>query len=350
MSRTVYNRLMARGDGTLYKRGSVYYFAHWQDGAQKKLSTGKRKLSDARTWRDRFLKRGGDSLPERVTCGELLDEWLQYQRTHCKPYTVRVWEWTLEEHLRPFFGNIRAAILTSAKLKEYRDKVGGSGKKATTANRHLAILRMALHHGRKCTPPKVLNVPWFPMDKEDNARQGFLEDGQYQSVLEALPDVGLKALFVVAFFTGIRRGELLAIRLDQVDLERGFIVLKAEETKGGEARSVPIFEGDMDNFVRLAISESRDGYLFTREGRRIKNFRAAWEKACEQAKCPGLMFHSMRRTAVRNLRRAGVPQVVRMKISGHKTTSMEQRYNIVDTDDLEVAKTLMKKTTNSTQG
>jgi integrase len=61
---------------------------------------------------------------------------------------------------------------------------------------------------------------------------------------------------------------------------------------------------------------------------------------------PELKFHDLRRTAVRNMRRAGVPQVVRMRISGHRTDSMERRYNIVDIEDIQSAKTLMEKLTS----
>jgi len=58
---------------------------------------------------------------------------------------------------------------------------------------------------------------------------------------------------------------------------------------------------------------------------------------------PELHFHDLRRSAVRNMRRAGVPQVIRMKISGHKTDAMERRYNIVDADDLSIAKEFMER-------
>jgi integrase len=85
--------------------------------------------------------------------------------------------------------------------------------------------------------------------------------------------------------------------------------------------------------------------VFCREGKPIKDFRWAWEQACKRPGVPDLNFHDLRRTAVRNMRRDGVKQVVRMRISGHKTDSMERRYNIVDADDIKIAKTLMEART-----
>jgi integrase len=84
-------------------------------------------------------------------------------------------------------------------------------------------------------------------------------------------------------------------------------------------------------------------WVFSRSGERIRDFRGAWGEACKRVGVPELKFHDLRRTAVRNMRRAGVPQVVRMKISGHKTDSMERRYNISDLEDLNIARELMER-------
>jgi integrase len=83
--------------------------------------------------------------------------------------------------------------------------------------------------------------------------------------------------------------------------------------------------------------------VFNRQGKPIKRFDGAWTHACEAAGVPELQFHDLRRTAVRNMRRAGISQVVRMQISGHKTDSMERRYNIVDKEDLAHARELLER-------
>lgn len=81
----------------------------------------------------------------------------------------------------------------------------------------------------------------------------------------------------------------------------------------------------------------------TGQGELIKDFRSPWDEACKASGVPSLNFHDLRRTTVRNMRRAGIPQVIRMEISGHKTDSMERRYDIVDGEDLANARELLER-------
>jgi len=336
------------GAGTIFKRGEVWYVSFWVDGRQVQKSSGSRRRQGAVLLRDQLLgkkSRGeaADVVAAKVTCGELLDDLLEYTGANIKPTTARVWKLVIEATLRPFFGHLRAAKLTTEKLREFRRKRSTEGRSDATANRELSILRTALNRGRKCTPPKVLTIPYFPMVAETNVRQGFLTDEQYAKLRDALPEY-LRPLFVTAYFAGVRLGELLSIEWRQVDWEQGFITLDSERTKSGYARAVPILEGDMKDWLKWS-HENADGCerVFHHDGVPFKEFRRSWQKACDAAGVPTLKFHDLRRTAVRNMRRAGVLQVVRMRILGHRTDSMERRYNIVDVDDIRAAKELMQR-------
>jgi integrase len=336
------------GTGTITKRGNIWYVSFWVDGKQIQKSSGSTNIQDAKKLRDQILgkkARGEIAVSEsaKVTCGELLDDLLaHYSSGNAKPTTTQVFKWCIEANLRPYFGSVKAASLSTQRLKQYREKRKADGVSETTCNRELSILRIALNLGRKCTPPKVVTMPFFPMVHEDNARQGFLSDQQYAKLLEALPDF-IKPLFVTAYHTGVRLGELLAWEWDQVDWVQSFITLKATETKSGYSRAVPILDGDMRTWLEWSSKESNGGTaVFHRDGQPIKSFRRVWMNACRDAGIPELKFHDLRRTAVRNMRRAGVPQVVRMRITGHRTDSMERRYNIVDIDDIKSAREMMQ--------
>ena len=131
----------------------------------------------------------------------------------------------------------------------------------------------------------------------------------------------------------------------QVDLKIGRVVLDPGTTKNDDARIFPftnelreVLENQWE--ITRSLQQERGivcPWVFHRDGKRIKNFYAAWQTACKKAGVPGRIPHDFRRTAVRNLVRAGIPERVAMQMTGHKTRSVFERYNIVSEGDLDAA-------------
>lgn len=161
---------------------------------------------------------------------------------------------------------------------------------------------------------------------------------------------------------GWRISEIRNLKWDQVDRDQGIVRLEVGETKNDEGRTVylddelkGVFNGQ---WVRRKRAKVLTPYVFTNEAGtgKIKEFRKTWNKICrdkglgygykvsqsyvkkwEDKYNAGPTFHDFRRSAVRNMVRAGVPEQVTMKISGHKTRSVFERYNIVSDADLKMA-------------
>ncbi|MEK7852047.1 MAG: site-specific integrase, partial [Deltaproteobacteria bacterium] len=161
------------------------------------------------------------------------------------------------------------------------------------------------------------------------------------SLRNALPSY-LKPVITMAYYTGMRKAEILGLQWTQVNLIDGKITLKAQDTKNGESRVNFMKEEFLETirfqrFLRDSKYPECPWVFFGERGERIKDFRGSFDKALKEAGLEGRLFHDFRRTGVRNLVRAGVPERVDMLISGHKTRSIFERYNIVNEADLEMA-------------
>jgi integrase len=341
-----------RGFGSPYLRGRIWWIRYSHHGRDIRETTQSPRRVDA----ERLLKarwkqigRGKFVGPqeEKVRVNALLDALvLDYQNNRRRSLN------TLKGRLRPlrgFFGEDRALDLTGKRIEEYKatrlaSKTGRETPiSVATVNRELAALRrayrLAIEQGR------LSGGPVIKLLAEHNARQGFVEPGTFEAIVKRLP-VPLDDLARFAYLTGWRKGEITTLEWADVDRANRLITLRREHSKNEEPRVLKL-TGDLWDLIERRWTareyQTTDGrtalspYLFHRRGQPIVDFRDAWGEACKKAGVPSLLFHDLRRSAVRNMERAGVSQAVAMKITGHKTPSVYRRYRIVNEDDIERA-------------
>ena len=248
-------------------------------------------------------------------------------------------------HLVDFFdGSAKVRNVTADRITSYQAKRLEQGAKPSTANYELAMLRRAFRLGTRAE--KVATRPEIQMLHVENTRKGFFEPEQHRAVMKYLPE-HLRPLAAVAYITGWRsKSELLTRQWRHVDFANGWLRLDPGESKNGEGREFPFTPE-----LRSVLQDQREVVKATErqhscvipwvfvhaDGRRIKDFRGAWKKACKDAGVPGRLVHDFRRTAVRNLERAGVPRSAAMKLTGHKTEAVYRRYAITDSVMLQEA-------------
>ena len=125
------------------------------------------------------------------------------------------------------------------------------------------------------------------------------------------------------------------MRVKQVDLLARTIRLEPGTTKNRDSREVTMTRRVHELLKLCVFGKQPEDFVFTRSnGQPVRDFRGIWAKACEAAGVAGLLFHDLRRTAARNLRRAGVAEGVIMKIGGWRTRSVFERYAIVSQSDI----------------
>ena len=248
--------------------------------------------------------------------------------------------------LRAAFPKGHASTLTSADVTGYMARRQREGCAPATINRTTLLLSQAFAL-QKQSDPQFRPAPAFPhLSEKGNERKGFFEAEQFAAVLKFLP-VELHDFCRFAYLTGWRKNEIAGLTWKNV--EGDLIRLHGSQTKNEEPRCVPLNIGDLAAIIarRQAARHSQfanqDEPIFHRgDGRPIQEFRKSWATACKKAGVPGRIFHDFRRTAVRNLIRAGVPQSIAMKISGHKTASMFRRYDVANENDLREAMRLVQ--------
>ena len=339
-----------RGLGGVYQRGNRWWIYYSCRGKLYRESAGSTEKSAVLLLKRRHGEMGrgqihGPSI-ERTTFEDLAKMIIVEYAANGRDSMPRLK--TALNALRQKFGMSLACDITLDRLNSYvteRLATKRMNRKTlitrATVKYELAILRKAFRLAVKAD--KAICPP-FPTISLNNTRKGFFEREQFLAVQAHLPPY-LHPVMTFAYVTGWRiPSEVLTLQWKQVDFHAGVVRLDPGTTKNDEGRTFPFTViPDLAMVLRQQWNETmtremKTGvsvpWVFHHSGKPILNFYGAWRNACEAAGVPDRIPHDFRRTAVRNLERAGVPRSVAMKLTGHKTENVYRRYAIVSEADL----------------
>jgi integrase len=348
-----------RDFGYVYLRGGTYWIRYSVGAKRYRESSGSTSLREAEKLlarRQAELGLGQFTAPDvkRTTFEDLAriiaDDYAVNGRSSVERLRQSL------ARLRSWFGDARAGTITADRLAAYVRERFEQGAATSTVRNELNALRRAFRLAKRAG--RVAQVPDFPQLTVHNTRTGFFEEADFRAVLAEVP-LALRPPLELAYLTGWRvPSEVLPLTWAQVDFSAGTVRLEVGTTKNREGRVFPFRALPALNALLQAqrehtrVVEKRLGqiipWVFHRNGARIRDFYAAWRSACRRAAVvrenglervvrPDLLQripHDLRRTAVRNLERAGVSRSVAMKLTGHKTESVYRRYAIVAEADL----------------
>jgi integrase len=329
--------------GHIYKRGGKYWIKYYDGHGNPFYQPVSDKYEDARKelkFREGQIAEGKHPGPriEKVTFDDLsilvLNDYIINKKRSLDDMERYVKK--LGEH----FKGMPAVWIESDKIDNYIKSRLADGVANATINRELSALKRMFHLGAQRTPPLVFTIPYIPKLEENNVRTGFLEYDDYKKLYGELPEY-LRPALCIGYHTGAREEEILTITWDRVDLTEGAIYLDPKNTKTKEPRIVYLTGEFYEEIAKQ--KELRDAlypecpYVVFNKGKMIKDFGTAWNSACKRAGLEGLLFHDLRRSGCRNLIAAGVDEKTAMLISGHKTSDVFKRYQIVNEANLKEA-------------
>ena len=251
-------------------------------------------------------------------------------------------------HLKAEFGNRKAAQITPLMVDNFRIKMKKTVSEHTakpfsgsSINKMISLARRIYYLGMDAGIVKSNPFARRGTFKEE-PKGHYIPDQEFREIHKHLPEY-LKPVILVAYLTGMRRGEILELVWDKVNLSEGYVDLTPEDTKTDEPRR--IYFGSIKELKNVFINADRkkkagQKLVFTKEdGSPVPKWyiQRLFKKACLKAKVSPYRLHDLRHTFNTNMTKAGVDQVVVMKLTGHKTNAMFLRYSHIDKEQGEGA-------------
>lgn len=344
---------MARGDGWLRKEYGIWRAVFYWRGRKvvQSLRTADEDVARKRLVALRRARERGEyqhHTERRVTVGELLDDYLADLERQGRASLPKARSHS--KAVRDDLGHRQARELTSDMVHGLALRWLRAGTARATVNRRLEALGRAFRLARRQTPPKVREIPHFELLHVENTRRGFIEPAELDRLLQHLP-ADLADFTEWCYVVGMRRGEAAQLTFAMLDRSAPVaweLKIPAAICKNRDGRVLPVV-GRARRVMERRLKERRldTPLIFHRRleaGRRpgggqpILDMRIAWKNALKKAGLPkDRLFHDLRRSAARNMTQAGVSEKDAMLVTGHKTRSMFDRYNIRTVDDARAA-------------
>ena len=337
-----------RGEGRVLRHPLTggWYVALYYRGREMRLSAAKllgkppQSVTEQDAWRALRRQRkkiAGDRYcgpqAERVTVKELVQDYRRH--LELRNGTGLQGNQAKFDRVEADLGEIRAAELNTPAIERWTASLLEADYAPGTVDTTLGCLRSALNYARKSD--RLAGVPYIPMLHPDNTRRVFFEREEVGCLIALLP-APLDDAVRFAFLTGWRHEEVFGLSWAWIDRAGGVITLP--RSKNGYGRTVPLV-GDLAALIDKLWEARKPGplceWVFHRKGKPVRWIAGPWRLACAQAGITGKVLHDFRRTAVRDMIRAGVSETVAMTISGHRSRSVFDRYNITSERDREQA-------------
>ena len=332
-----------RGDGRVFRRGSIWWVAYYHAGREYRESS---KASDRKVAVSLLRQRVGEvttgllhvspARPGRIGAATMQDLFDLVEHNHELNGRRNSKNLTYLKRLRRRFAGYTVQACTSTAVSHYMATMLRSGRKAPTINREIAVLRAALRLGYQ--HDLVPRLPVIKLLPDYSVRNEFFTRAEMDTLLPYLPEY-LQDVVLFGFLTGWRKGEILGLEWANVNRATGVIRLHPEQNKGRTVRVLAL-QGELTTLINRRWHARKAGsrlatHVFHRAGCPLSNsnVRRHWLIACRQAGLGHRWFHSLRRSAARSMSLQGVPEKVIMSIMGHKTRVMFDRYNIVTEAD-----------------
>jgi len=330
---------MAKKTKGLYKRGNVWWMTYVDaSGVQQWESTRSKSKTEA----EYILSKLQVDVKEGKEPG-ILEQVKQKASKHtfedlCKKYMAfcqnqkdyKNKSYLIDQLKSEFIGKTMRQI-TLLEVEEYQSRMQATDLKPATVNRRIACLKNMMKKAKDwgmIEYDALLKIREVKQLKENNQRLRYLSIEECKNLIDHCAD-HIKPIVTFALNTGMRKGEILSLTWDRVDLQHDYILLRDSDVKNGCGRQLPINQ-QVKKVLREQLNQKRENvsYVFYNpiDGKNYTGIYDSFINACNKSQIDDFHFHDLRHTFASQCVMNGVDIPTLQKLLGHKTIQMTMRY------------------------